>query len=171
MAQTLGRVFADANSSIEATEQFARAHASLFLADSTREQVMRVHQYCKQTHTSLTAAQGIAGIDAFAAEQWGPTAPGFTTKTNEIKTALQDVLNWIQSNFPTVLSTLNASMTALGYSAAQQNALRAQMGANLDYVLTHQIQSGVIVSPTLPASALAPLVTLLNSLATAATMP
>lgn len=171
MTVTLSEVFSQSNTAIDSTKSLAQSWASAFTMDSTREEVMRVHQYCKPLVTNFNSAQQVSGIDAYAAEQWGPGMPNFTNKTNEIEVAADAVLSWIQANFPTVRSTLNASMAALAIPGGQQDALRTQMGDNLNYVLTHQIQNGVIVSPTLPAAALAPLVTLLNQLETAATMP
>jgi hypothetical protein len=170
MPETLSHTFAQANSAIDAAKEFGHTYADVFTMDNTREQVMRVHQYCKQLVTDLTAAQAVSGIDTFAVEQWGPGAPGFTNKTNEINAAANAILAWIQQNFPTVRKTMNASMQALGIPPAQQDALRAQMGDNLDYLLTHQVQNSVIVSPLLPASVLAPLVPLLEALEAAATI-
>ena len=95
MPVTLNEVFTRANNSIDGAKSSAQVYASRFTIEGTREEVMRVHQEYKPLISGLTNAQAAPGINAYAQEQWGPAAPAFTTKTNAIISAANDVVNWI----------------------------------------------------------------------------
>ena len=170
MPKSMAASFYEANQTIDTTKNDAERRAVEFTSDTPRDQVMQLHQRMKAYSTTLVTARDVPGMSDYAKEEWGKATLDWPTTIQGIITAIANVTGWIEGNFPTVRSTLNAAMTTAAIPPAQQDGIRAAMGANLDYLLAHKPLAGEIVSPIIPATALAPLVTLLNTLATAATI-
>lgn len=170
MPTTLSQQFSMVNSVIDRVKQGAESWASQFTTDRPRSDVMECHAYTRNVSAVILAAAQMPGMAAYARTEWGKPALDLIAKAQEIEVAADAVADFIEANFPTVRTSLNAAMTALGTNTAQQNALRAQLGADLDFALTQKLQNGALVSPTISAAQLAPLVTRLNTLAVAATI-
>jgi hypothetical protein len=171
MPDYLARRFATVNDVLSNTQSQAAQYASEFTTDSSREHVMWCHRFARGAADSVAQARQMPGMGAYAQEQWGQPALDFIAEAQEIEAAADAVADWIEANFPTFGSVLNAALTALGTPAGQQDALRAQIGqAQLDYLLANRFENSALVTPTIPAAQLAGLVTLLNALAAAATI-
>lgn len=168
---TLAEAFNETSKVIETLSINAAHYANTFLADTPRDQVAGLHRYLDPIIDQLASARDYPGMQDFAREQWNKPSLDWVAYIGNIMTQSNDVMVFIQQNFPTVRTTLNAAMNAVGMPAGQQDALRAQMGTNLEYLLVFQIQSGSIVPPNIAASALAPCVTALNEVVAACTVP
>lgn len=170
MPSYLAKQFATLNEHLDYTSALAARLASEFTIDQPRDAVVNAYRQISNISATVAAARQTTGMAAYATAQWGDTAPDFVAKAQEIEAAADAVVGFIEGAFPTVQSTLDEAMDALGITVGQQNALRSQMGANLGYILAQQIGGGAVQSPIIPAAALSGLVTLLNDLATAATI-
>ena len=170
MPETLERRFQAVNTAMDRTAERAAVLASELTVDVDRVKLINVYNEIRFIAVAIEVASSTPGIGPYAQEQWFGTAEDFIAKAQAIEAAAIDVVTWMEENFPTYGSNLTIAMNALGVSGAQQDTIRAQIGADLDYLLVQKMSAGAVVSPTIPAAQLAPLVTLLGALQSAATI-
>lgn len=170
MPDTLWSVFQQVNRVIDNAKSQAELRASQFTTDRPRSEVIDTLAWARGISNAILNAKDFPGMEAYARDQWGEQALGWIAKAQAIEDAADAVADYVEANFPTVGVVLDNAMAALSVPSGQQDALRAEMGGNLDYLLSQKIESSAVVSPTIPAGQLAPLVTLLTALATAATI-
>lgn len=170
MPVTRDEIFRQVNSVIDGARSEALRLAALFSSDAPRDEVVRLYNRQIKSIGILTTAAGAPGMVSYAALEWGPNAPEFIAKAQAIQAAMQAIVNYIAANFPTFGRVLDAAMTALNVPAGQQDALRTQLGSNLNFILVEEATGNGTVPVTIPAAQLTVLVGLLNNLASAATI-
>jgi len=170
MPAYLDDTFVRINAAIDHVRDHSLLLASQFTTDTPRDRVVQVHTYLKGVIAQAIVARDRTGMEEECRKQWDKPTLDWVATIQGIIDAAQACVDFLEENYPTVRSTLNAAMDALAVPAGQQDAVRAQMGANLDYLLVQRVSDGAVETPTIPAALLAPLVTLLNALAAAATI-
>ena len=172
MPATLFDTFRSVNAVIDSARSEAERAAGLFTGppDPNRDEVVRLYNRLLKVIEVLDTASGTPGMSAYVQVEWGASAPEFITKALAIRNASQDVVNYVAENYPTMGRVLDQAMTALNVPVGQQNALRAELGGNLDFLLVEKATAVGVAPVSIPAGQLTALVSLLNILVIAATI-
>lgn len=172
MTKTRDELLREVKDLIDGTRTNALALATQFISDSPRDSIMHLHRRMRRGSDLLIEAQTTPGMGTYATSEIIGNVADFVALAASIQAKMDQIADFIEANFPSFLSVLNAALTALGTPANQQDNLRNQIGAaNLGYLLVHRFDNHQFTSPVIVASQLATLRTLLNELAALAEIP